>query len=129
MRVTLKTVAMAAAAFAALASFSPAARAHDDFRVVVRGPRVGVAFGHVRDCRYVPGHWAETVQRVVVRNGYWREEYVPASFEWRFDLARWRFVQVQVRSACTRRVWVPPCYGNRVVRSWEPGRWECRGHC
>lgn len=132
MRVTTRAKAMAAAAtLAVLACLAPAARAHDDVRVVVRGPRVGVSFGfgHARECRWVPGRWVETVQRVVVRPGYWRTEVVPAAWEVRFDLARWRFTRVCVRTESVRRVWVPPCHEDRVVRSWAPGRWECRDGC
>ena len=125
-----RTAAAAVLAAAGLLAAAPAARADDDVRVVVRLPGASVTFGgHHRDCRYVPGRWAETVRRVMVRPGYWRVETVPAAFEVRFDLGRWRFERVCVRHETTRRAWVAPVYGDRVTRSWVPGRWECRHRC
>jgi len=131
MRPWTKSLRVAAAALIATVVLSaPAARAHDDARVVVRVAGVGVSFGgHARDCRWQPGRWIETVRRFVVRPGEWRTEVVPAVWEARFDLSRWRLVKVCVRAESVRRVWVPPVYGERVERTWSPGRWECRSRC
>jgi hypothetical protein len=119
-------VAMAAVAVAAAALLAPEARADDDHRSPFRGTRVGVSFGaHPRAHRFVPGRWVESVQRVVIRAGYWRTERVPAAYEVRFDLCEWRFVKVLVRAESTRRVWVAPVVEERIVRTWSPGRWEC----
>jgi hypothetical protein len=131
MRTWTRTLPVAVAALVAtIALPAPAARAHDDDRVVVRVGGVGVTFGgHARECRWMPGRWVESVRRVVVRAGHWRTEVVPAAYEVRFDWNRWRFVRVCVKPESTRRVWVPAVIENRVQRTWEAGRWVCRDRC
>ena len=131
MRSWIRSLPVAAAALVATVALpAPAARAHDDARVVIRVGGVGVSFGgHARECHWMPGRWVESVRRVVVRPGYWRTEVVPAQYAVRFDLCSWRFVRVCVKAESARRVWVAPVTENRIERTWAPGRWDCRGRC
>ena len=120
MRWTL--AATLAAALAGAGWTAPAARACDD----ERGRVVRVVYGgHGRHCAWRPARTEDRVERVLVRAGYWREETVPASFGLRFDFGCRRFVRVQLRPASVTRTWVPPVYGERVVRVLVPGRWDC----
>ncbi len=125
MRWTL--AATLATALAGAGSAAPAARADDDCgRVVIRRPEVRIVFGgHSRHCAWRPARYEDRVERVLVRAGYWREEAVPATFGLRFDFGCRRFVRVVVRPASVTRTWVPPVYGERVVRVLVPGRWDC----
>ena len=111
MRWTL--AATLAAALAGAGVTTPAARAHDDCVRIV-----------IRRTIWRPGHFEDRVERTLVRDGFWREEAVPAAAELRFDFAGRRFVRVVVRPAAVVRTWVPPVYGERVVRVYVPGRWE-----
>ena len=112
MRWTL--VATLAAALTGAGMTAPAARAHDDDRSVFlrvdfgsRAPRCAVRY-EIR------------VERVIVREGFWREEIVPATFGVRFDFGCRRFVRVVVRPASVVRTWVSPVIEERVVRVVVP---------
>lgn len=130
MRWTL--AATLAAALAGAGWTSPAARADDDCgrvemrRVEVRRPAVRLVIGgHSGRCAWRPARYEDRVERVVLRDGYWREESVPATVGVRFDFGCRRFVRVVLRPSSVSRTWVPPVYGERVVRVLVPGRWDC----
>jgi hypothetical protein len=125
MTATTRLLAAAALAAAGAGWTAAEAGAHDRGVVLVRAPAVS----HARECVWRPGRWVERTERVVVRGGHWRTEAVPAAFALRWSLSEWRLVRVCVRPATVRRVWVPPVVEERRVRTFEPGRWECRGRC
>jgi len=125
MRWTL--AATLAAALAGAGATAPAARAGDDCgRAEVPRPAVRIVVGgHSHRCAWMPTHFEDRIERVVVREGYWREESAPATVGFRFDFGCRRFVRVVVRPAAVVRTWVPPVVGERVVRVLVPGRWDC----
>jgi hypothetical protein len=117
MRWTL--AAALAAATAGSGWTAPAARAGDDC-----GRMPGFARVEVRRIVWRPAHYEDRIERVVVREGSWREEAVPATFGLRLDFGRRRLVRVVVSPAAVVRTWTPPVYGERVVRVLVPGRWD-----
>lgn len=101
-----------AAALAGAGVSAPAARAGG-----------GCVRVEIRRAAWRPAHYEDRVECFVIREGYWREESIPATFVLRFDLGSRRFVRVEVRPATVVLTWVPPARGERVVRVLVPGRW------
>jgi hypothetical protein len=74
--------------------------------------------------RWIPGHYEVRRERICIP-GYWREVVTPAEYAWVRHGCR--SVYVQVRPACTQRVWVPECVEWRETKVWVPGRYEVAG--
>ena len=67
------------------------------------------------------GHY-ETQRNQVCIPGYWNVVQVPAEYGWVCTPRGWRYVEV--KPACTQRVWVPERYEWQETRVWIPGRYE-----
>jgi Ni/Co efflux regulator RcnB len=71
---------------------------------------------------WVPGHYEERTERVLVEAGHYENHYIPAVYERRTD-RRGRSFTVLVQPERTERVWVPERYEMRTVRYWIEGYW------
>ena len=95
------------------------ASASDRHRVTV-GVSVHTPVRQVVEQRWVPGHYEERTERVLLEAGHHREEWVPPVYERRIG-RRGHVYRVKVREGYYRRVWVEPVYQTRVVKTWVPG--------
>ncbi len=110
---------------ATLGTASPASAGDGFIEFRWDAPRVRIEVRRSEPCRYVAGRWVERVERVVVREGYWRRVVEPARYSWRFDFHCRRFVRVCVQEETVRREWVPAVVEERCTRTWVPARWDC----
>jgi hypothetical protein len=111
----------------ALLGSTASARAGDDGfcdrRVIVT--RTVTVVRHVPAPRrvYVPERWETRVERVLVREGHWRETVEPAEWSVRFDLRSRRLLRVCLREETVHRTWVPARYEEHTIRVHIPGHW------
>lgn len=121
MRILATTLMTLAATLATTAA--PASACDDPPPVVVRRTVTVVRTAPAPRRVWVPERWETRVERVVVREGYWREVVEPAQWSVRFDLRCRRMVRVCIRPETVRREWVAPRYGERTVQVLIPGYW------
>jgi hypothetical protein len=73
--------------------------------------------------RYVPGHYESRTETVLVQPAHYERISVAPVYETRYDRWR-RPYTVCIREGGYRDVYVPARYENRVVSAWAPGYWQ-----
>ena len=113
-----------AAVIVGLAALSGSAEAHDHGRVAV-----GINLGGPSYCapaveqRYVPGHYENRYETVLVEPASEERRWVPELLETRYDRHGRRYTVI-VREGYWERVCVPARYETREISVWVPGYYE-----
>ena len=108
---------------ALLLALVPAKEAHAQGVVIIGGS----THHHHSDGYYVPGHYESRTESVLVESAHYEKQWVEPMYK-TVKLEGGVKVKVLVRDGYWQDVYVPERYETRVVQFWVPGYYVGRSH-